>query len=116
MGIMFSTTLYSFLMFFDSLNHSISLPSTSHVKNIADYCTFNDPVMYGCRSQWKGISPALRLAVEICADALGAIILVSKSLPLFGSSSVLPLVTVCGVVSLFCTCIVSPFFTERVSG
>src|SRR5678810_1273685 len=50
------------------------------------------------------------------AVAPASIILVSNCFALFGSVGPVPLVTVCGKVSLFVTVILSPFFTVIVSG
>src|SRR5206468_12561003 len=50
------------------------------------------------------------------AVAPASIMLVSNSFALFGSVGPVPLVTVCGKVSLFVTVILSPFFTVIVSG
>src|SRR5512132_1208825 len=50
------------------------------------------------------------------AVAPASMMLVSNCFALFGSDGPVPLVTVCGKVSLFVTVILSPFFTVIVSG
>src|SRR5678809_189067 len=50
------------------------------------------------------------------AVAPASIMLVSNCFALFGSDGPVPLVTVCGKVSLLVTVILSPFFTVIVSG
>src|SRR4249920_4165466 len=50
------------------------------------------------------------------AVAPASIMLVSNCFPVFGSLGPVPLVTVCGKVSLLVTVILSPFFTVIVSG
>ncbi len=56
------------------------------------------------------------MVVSMSAVAPGSIMLVSNCFALFGSVGPVPLVTVCGKVSLLVTVILSPFFTVSVSG
>ena len=64
----------------------------------------------------KGYSPGFKSAVTTSAESPAFMMLVSNSFPILGSVASLPLVTVCGVVSLFSTAIVSPTFTVSGSG
>ena len=84
---------------------------------INDYAvTVSVPFINGWTVQWKGYSPASIVDVSIVADAPGIIRLVSNDLPTLGSDASLPLVAVCGALSLFITVTVSPFLTDNSVG
>ena len=76
--------------------------------------TVSVPVMKGCTVQKYGYSPASIAVVSIVPDAPAIMRLVSNAWP--ASSGPLPLVAVCGALSLFTTVTVSPYVTDSSVG